>query len=92
MMDLHDVGRRRGGVERALRRIRVPTLNASISSDTLYPPHQQQRTHEELSALEVDSRYHLIQSPHGHDGFLIETDAMSETLSDFLEEMAKTDG
>jgi homoserine O-acetyltransferase len=90
-MDLHDLGRRRGGVDRALRRIRVPTFNASISSDTLYPPHQQQRTHEALVANGVDSRYRVFQSPHGHDGFLLETEAFTEPISDFLDEVAKTD-
>ena len=90
-MDLHDLGRRRGGVERALRRIRVPTFNASISSDTLYPSHQQERTHQALLAGGVDSRYIVIDSPHGHDGFLLEADALSEPLSDFLDEVAKSD-
>jgi homoserine O-acetyltransferase len=91
-MDLHDLGRRRGGADRALRRIRVPTFNASISSDTLYPPHQQQRTHEALVAGGVDSRYMVIESPHGHDGFLLEAQALTEPIADFLDEVAKTDG
>jgi homoserine O-acetyltransferase len=91
-MDLHDLGRRRGGVDRALRRIRVPTFNASISSDTLYPPHQQERTHEALLAEGVDSRHITIESPHGHDGFLLEAEALTEPVSDFLDEVAKTDG
>lgn len=91
-MDLHDIGRRRGGPARALKRIQAPTFNASISSDTLYPPHQQQRIHEALLAEGVDSRYTTIDSPHGHDGFLLETDAFSEPVADFLDEVAKSDG
>jgi homoserine O-acetyltransferase len=91
-MDLHDLGRRRGGVERALGRIRAPTFNVSISSDTLYPPHQQQRIHDSLLAHGVDSRYRLFMSPHGHDGFLLEAEALTEPVSDFLDEVAKADG
>jgi homoserine O-acetyltransferase len=91
VMDLHDLGRRRGGVDRALDRVHMPTLNVSISSDTLYPPHQQVRIHEALAANGVDSRHMVIESPHGHDGFLLETEALTGPVADFLDEVAKTD-
>ena len=39
-----------------------------ISSDVLYRAEHMQR----LAASSVSNRYHEIQSPHGHDGFLIE--------------------
>ena len=90
-MDLHDLGRRRSGAARALGRIHVPTLNVSISSDTLYPPHQQRRVHDTLIAGGVDSRYMMIDSPHGHDGFLLEAEALTEPIADFLDEVAKSD-
>ena len=36
-MDSHDVGRNRGGVENALKRITAKTLVIGIKSDVLYP-------------------------------------------------------
>ena len=41
-MDLHDIGRGRGGIAAALGRIDVPVLTATVTSDRLYPPHEQQ--------------------------------------------------
>lgn len=91
-MDLHDLGRARGGVGRALRRIRGPVLNVSISSDRLYPPHLQRRTHDALVAAGRPSELHVIDSPQGHDGFLLETDAVGERLVDFLTRVEKDHG
>jgi homoserine O-acetyltransferase len=42
-MDLHDVARGRGTLERAMARIAVPTLVLGISSDILYPTYQQRQ-------------------------------------------------
>jgi homoserine O-acetyltransferase len=91
-MDLHDLGRDRGGIGRALARIQVPTLNVSISSDTLYPVHLQETVHDGLLAAGVDSRHVVLDSPHGHDGFLIETDAVGAVVGDFLTEIEKSNG
>jgi len=90
-MDLHDVGRNRGGALRALSRIQVPTLNLSISSDTLYPPHLQEAVHTALLAGGAASHHVTIDSPHGHDGFLIEADAVGAVLDEFLTRVEKND-
>ena len=91
-MDLHDLGRDRGGVERALGRVRAPTLNVSIDSDTLYPVHLQEAVHDTLLAAGVDSRHLVLESPHGHDGFLIEIDAVGTAIGEFLAEIEKSNG
>jgi homoserine O-acetyltransferase len=91
-MDLHDVGRNRGGAARALRRIQVPTLNVSITSDTMYPMPLQEAIHRDLLAGGADSRHVVLESPHGHDGFLIETPAVGAVLEDFLTEIEKSNG
>ncbi|MGW6745937.1 homoserine O-acetyltransferase MetX [Streptomyces sp. NPDC055025] len=70
-MNGHDVGRGRGGTAAALRGITAPALVAGVDSDRLYPPSQQ----EELAAgIPGADRPRVIESPYGHDGFLIETD------------------
>lgn len=70
-MNSHDVGRGRGGVRAALSRITAPTLVAGVDSDRLYPPCQQA---ELATGISTADHLRLIESPHGHDGFLIEGD------------------
>ena len=90
-MDLHDLGRGRGGVDLALRRIRVPTLVMSLSSDALYPPAQQQALRDALAAQGTPCQYVMIDSSNGHDGFLLETDQVGPPLTAFLAEVEKHD-
>ena len=49
-MDLHDVGRGRGGVAGGDGRINAPTLTFGISSDILYPSYQQRQIRDLLLA------------------------------------------
>jgi homoserine O-acetyltransferase len=80
-MDLHDLGRGRGSTDAALARIRCPSVVAAIRSDGLYPPHQQRKLHEGLVACGLVSEFIEIDSPHGHDGFLIDTEQLAPALS-----------
>ncbi|MDG2029063.1 MAG: homoserine O-acetyltransferase [Acidimicrobiales bacterium] len=72
-MDLHDIGRGRGGVAAALARLQMPVLTASITSDVLYPAYQQAEIHAGVEAAGGTCEYHVIDSPQGHDGFLLES-------------------
>jgi homoserine O-acetyltransferase len=90
-MDLHDLGRGRGGMERALARVDAPVLTVSIDSDTLYPPYQQELIHQTLSSLGGDATHVQISSPDGHDAFLLETDAVGDALLPFLSQIEKGD-
>ena len=83
-MDLHDVGRGRGGIDAVLGRLRVPVLTASITSDVLYPPYQQARIHEAIEAGGGDCEYHIVESPQGHDGFLLESAFLGPLIADML--------
>ncbi len=89
-MDLHDVGRGRGGIREALARVAVPSVVVSIDSDTLYTPRQQQELVADLRAGGADVRYETIASDHGHDGFLIEFEQLNPILDGFLSEQAKS--
>lgn len=88
-MDLHDLGRGRSGLAQALSRIGVPTLNMGITSDSLYPPYQQREIHELLDAQGTESHWFEIDSPHGHDSFLIDLDQVGEALVEFLDKVEK---
>lgn len=77
MMDLHDVGRGRTGVSNALKLIKAKTIVVSISSDLLFPVADQI-----IIANHVPFAEHIIiDSNYGHDGFLVETDAIGELLA-----------
>ncbi len=90
-MDLHDIGRGRGGIGAAVSRVRAPSLVVSISSDTLYPPSQQTEMRNALVAAGLRCDHHLIQSPQGHDGFLLEFDHIGPMVTEFLAEIEKHD-
>jgi homoserine O-acetyltransferase/O-succinyltransferase len=84
-MDLHDVGRGRGGVESAMARIKVPTLTIGIWSDILYPSYQQRQIRELLTRRGTPCEYVEVDSPHGHDAFLINLDQVGGPLAEFLD-------
>ncbi|NEE39729.1 homoserine O-acetyltransferase, partial [Streptomyces sp. SID7982] len=80
-MNSHDVGRDRGGTAAALARYRGPALIAGITSDRLYPLSQQR---ELAHALPGAGPLAAIDSPHGHDGFLVETDRVGRLVRRLL--------
>lgn len=76
-MNTHDVGRGRGGVGPALDGIEVPMVVAGIDSDRLYPLRQQ----AEIAAhVPTCNGLEVIASRYGHDGFLLESDAVGPLL------------
>lgn len=80
-MNSHDVGRHRGGVRAALSRVTARTLVAGVDSDRLYPLSQQ----AELAALiPCADRLRVVESPYGHDGFLIETEQVAGLVREIL--------
>ncbi len=81
MMDSHDVSRGRGGVVSTLGQIKAKTLVIGISSDVLFPPTEQQL----LAKYINNAQYVEIQSLYGHDGFLIEYEAINKAIIDWME-------
>ncbi|TFV64184.1 homoserine O-acetyltransferase [Geodermatophilus sp. DF01-2] len=79
VMNSWDVGRDRGGVEAALSRVTARALVAGVDTDRLYPLAQQQRVADALGVP-----LHVIESPYGHDAFLIEVDAVGALLRRLL--------
>ncbi|MCB0963571.1 MAG: homoserine O-acetyltransferase [Acidimicrobiales bacterium] len=86
-MDLHDLERGRGSLAAALRRITSPVLSMGITSDILYPMYQQQALVDDIVGVGGDARFHEIDSPHGHDAFLIDHDQVAAGLVPFLESL-----
>ncbi|WP_413467974.1 homoserine O-acetyltransferase MetX [Mycobacterium sp. RTGN4] len=78
----HDVGRGRGGVPAALAGCTVPVVVGGITSDRLYPL----RLQEELAALlPTCPELNVVDSGYGHDGFLVETEAVGKLIRQTLE-------
>ena len=75
-MNAHDVGRGRDGVAAALARITARTTVVAVDSDRLYPT----RLSEEIAAAVPCASSHLIVSPFGHDGFLIEIEQVGAVI------------
>ncbi|WP_300705310.1 homoserine O-acetyltransferase [uncultured Alistipes sp.] len=78
--DTHDVGRGRGGVEAALQRITAECLVVGISTDIVFPASEMRS----LNDLLPHSTYHQIDSPFGHDGFLVEHEQLNRILNPFI--------
>ena len=87
-MDLHDLARDRGSMESAIRRLsHLPALTLSISSDVLYPTAQQTAIRDAIRAAGGRCDHHVIQSPDGHDGFLLAARQVGSHLAGFLREV-----
>jgi homoserine O-acetyltransferase len=78
-MDAHDVGRGRGGVAAALRRIEGRLTGVGVRGDLLYAPEDVRSWVDDAGA-----EYREIVSPHGHDAFLLETEQVSAILAEAL--------
>ena len=76
-MSTHDVGRGRGGVAASLSTVEVPVVVGGVDSDRLYPLHLQQQL---VDLLPTADGLHVISSPYGHDGFLLESDHIGELV------------
>ena len=75
-MDSHNVGRSRGGITKALSKIKAHTTVIGIRTDLLFPLEEQR-----FLAMHIrDSEYHEIDSDYGHDGFLLELDQLTNII------------
>ncbi|KAI9159585.1 homoserine O- acetyltransferase [Blastocladiella emersonii ATCC 22665] len=64
--------------------VRQPTLVLGVESDGLFTLGEQ----EQLAARLPNARLEVIQSPDGHDGFLLEFDQVGRHVAAFMREVA----
>ncbi|MBL4861810.1 MAG: homoserine O-acetyltransferase [Crocinitomicaceae bacterium] len=79
-MDSHNVGRGRKSIVEALKLVKARTLVIGVSTDNLFPVSEQRFLVRNITKAE----YGEIDSPYGHDGFLIETLQLGSLMRDFL--------
>lgn len=83
-LDTHDVSRGRAAtVAEALAMIEQPTLVLGIESDGLFTFAEQ----EELAAHIKNARLERIDSPEGHDAFLLQFEQVNRYTLEFLREV-----
>jgi len=75
-IDSHNVGRGRGGVEEALKKVIANTLIIGIDSDLLFPIEEQKYLHSKIEG----SGFEQISSEFGHDGFLLEWERIETAI------------
>ena len=78
-LDTHDVSAGRGAYTDVLASLKHKTMVVGITSDVLYPYHLQ----EELVRHMPNAEMYTIDSPHGHDAFLLEIDGLNVAIADW---------
>ncbi|AXI81703.1 homoserine O-acetyltransferase [Peterkaempfera bronchialis] len=78
-MNSHDIGRGRGGTAAALRRVGAPTVVAGVDSDRLYPLPEQRRL---VAGIPGADRLRVVESPYGHDAFLLEVEQLGALVAE----------
>lgn len=71
------MGRRRGGVENAVKSIKAKTIVIGITTDIVFPPEDMRK----LTAMIPDAEYYELESEFGHDGFLVEHEKLNAILT-----------
>lgn len=79
-MDAHNVGRGRGSISEALKKITAKTLVLSLEGDILFPPDEQNFLANHIPNAQLA----FIQSDFGHDGFLLEFEQITTSIQQFL--------
>ena len=84
-MDLQNIGRGFGSYEAAHGAIKARVLSIGISSDLLFPPYLQQETVDLVRQAGGDAVYMELDSPWGHDAFLVDFHLVADAIREFLQ-------
>ncbi len=79
MYDSHNVGRGRGSVEQALSKIKAQTLLIALDTDILFPKTEIKGMKKSIPA----AMYEEVKSEFGHDGFLLESEKITNIVRRF---------
>ncbi len=84
-MDYFDIARTYGPLKDAFASVAARYLVISYTSDWLFPTAQSKEIVRALIANDRDVSFVDIDSPHGHDAFLIETERLTQIATAFLD-------
>lgn len=85
-VDYFDIARKYGSLEKAFENTKAKYLVISFSSDWLFPSSQSKELCGALMRNKKDVSFCEIQSPCGHDAFLLEYETQTKIIKSFLEE------
>jgi len=85
-MNSHDITRNRADRDSVLSDVTMPTLVLGIDSDRLFPLEQQRILAQHIpGTLDGSNEPVVVSSPFGHDGFLIEAEAVGREVRALLD-------
>ncbi|HET6400950.1 MAG TPA: homoserine O-acetyltransferase [Candidatus Kapabacteria bacterium] len=82
-MELYDLSDGHSAMQEGGMSIECKALFVGISSDILYGADEIKR----FASLLPNGRYRTLHAIHGHDSFLVDTEALSKIIAPFLEEL-----
>lgn len=83
-MDMHNIARGRESYAAAYALVRAPALVIGIRSDILFPTYQQREMAEMLTRHGAGAQYLEMDSPWGHDAFLVDFHLIADAIRSFL--------
>jgi homoserine O-acetyltransferase len=84
--DLFDLAEHGGSVPAAMRRLKLQkTLVIGVTTDILFPLHQQRDLADNLAKVCMDTRFVPLDCIRGHDSFLVDMDAFRPVICEFFE-------
>lgn len=83
-VDYYDLIARYGTPEKAFAGVQARFLVISFSSDWLFTPAQSRQIVDALLANGKDVTYSEVNSPYGHDAFLLEPETLGRLIGGFL--------
>jgi homoserine O-acetyltransferase len=90
-MDYFDLSRDYGSLKKAFENVKSRFLVISFASDWLFTPAQSEEIVDALAVNRKLVSYCDIESPYGHDAFLLEPVALGRLIAAFLEATHKPD-
>jgi homoserine O-acetyltransferase len=88
-MDYFDLAADRGSLLEAFEGVRAELLVLSISSDWLFPTYQSKEIVRALKANGVHTAFLELESPYGHDAFLLPNPVMGAAIAGFLDNLQR---
>lgn len=89
-MDQFDLETEYGSLAKAFSHIQAEVLNINLSTDWLFPPHESRHITQELLNLGKVVTSVELDTPFGHDGFLIEVGDLGAVVGRFLDTRTPT--
>lgn len=83
-VDLYDTAQKYGSLEEAFKKSNAKFLIMSFTSDWLFPTSQSKEIVNALVKAHKDVSFCEIESPCGHDAFLLEFDTQTKIIKSFL--------